>query len=135
MLNFVFDNKTRIVFGKGTELEVGEYTKQYGKKVLLHYGGGSIKKFGLYDKVVESLNIESPKTKLFQDLLTTLGITGKTLIVSKDFSENEVLAARNIPTIAFSQVSHVSVYDILNCKTLLLTKGAVDVLEEVLGND
>jgi len=86
-------------------------------------------------KVVESLNIEAPKTKLFQDLLTTLGITGKTLIVSKDFSENEVLAARNIPTIAFSQVSHVSVYDILNCKTLLLTKDAVDVLEEVLGND
>jgi large subunit ribosomal protein L4 len=86
-------------------------------------------------RVVESLNIEAPKTKLFRDLLATLGIAGKTLIVSKDFSENEVLAARNIPTIAFSQVSHVSVYDILNCKTLLLTKDAVDVLEEVLGND
>jgi alcohol dehydrogenase YqhD (iron-dependent ADH family) len=55
MLNFVFDNKTRIVFGKGTENEVGAYTKQFGKKVLLHYGGGSIKRFGLYDKVVKSL--------------------------------------------------------------------------------
>jgi alcohol dehydrogenase YqhD (iron-dependent ADH family) len=55
MLNFIFDNKTRIIFGKGTEMEVGKYTKQFGKKVLLHYGGGSIKKFGLYDKVIQSL--------------------------------------------------------------------------------
>lgn len=55
MLNFVFDNKTEIIFGKETELRVGELTKKYGKKVLLHYGGGSIKRFGLYDKVVSSL--------------------------------------------------------------------------------
>ena len=55
MLNFIFDNKTRIIFGKGTEMEVGKYTKQFGKKDLLHYGGGSIKKFGLYDKVIQSL--------------------------------------------------------------------------------
>ncbi len=55
MLNFVYDNKTKIVFGKGTENEVGNYTKMYGKKVLLHYGRNSIKKYGLYDKVVASL--------------------------------------------------------------------------------
>ena len=55
MLNFEFDNKTKIVFGKGTENEVGKYTKMYGKKVLLHYGRNSIKKYGLYDKVIESL--------------------------------------------------------------------------------
>jgi len=53
--NFIFDNKTRIIFGKGTELEVGKHTKVYGKKVLLHYGSGSVKKYGLYDKVVKSL--------------------------------------------------------------------------------
>lgn len=86
-------------------------------------------------KVVESLAIESPKTKLFQELLTKLGIEGKTLIVGKNFNENEVLAARNIPTVAFSEVSHVSVYDILNCKNLVMTKDAIEALEEVLGND
>ncbi|MBN2300216.1 MAG: 50S ribosomal protein L4 [Acholeplasmataceae bacterium] len=86
-------------------------------------------------KVVDTLNIDAPKTKLFKDLLTSLGIEGKTLVVANSFSENEVLAARNIPTIAFSQVSHVSVYDILNCKNLVLTKDAVAALEEVLGND
>lgn len=59
MLNFEYDNKTKIVFGKDTENQVGELTKQYGKKVLLHYGGGSIKKYGLYDKIVESLQKEN----------------------------------------------------------------------------
>ena len=55
MQNFTFQNTTKIVFGKGTEEEVGEYTAQHGSKVLLHYGGGSIKKYGTYDKVVKSL--------------------------------------------------------------------------------
>lgn len=86
-------------------------------------------------KVVDSLNIEAPKTKLFTEMLNSLGIEGKTLVVSQSFTENEILAARNIPTIAFSQVNHVSVYDILNCKNLLMTKDAVEALEEVLGND
>ncbi|MBN2267994.1 MAG: 50S ribosomal protein L4 [Acholeplasmataceae bacterium] len=86
-------------------------------------------------KVVESLAIEAPKTKLFQELLIKLGVEGKTLIVARDFGDNEVLAARNIPSVAFSQVSHVSVYDILNCKNLIMTKDAIEALEEVLGND
>lgn len=55
MLDFRFDNKTEIIFGKDTEGKVGVETKKYGKKVLLHYGGGSIKRIGLYDKVIESL--------------------------------------------------------------------------------
>ena len=56
MLNFDYDNKTKIIFGKETVNKVGELTKLHGKKVLLHYGSGSIKKFGLYNKVVKSLN-------------------------------------------------------------------------------
>ncbi len=59
MLNFVYDNKTKIVFGKETENEVGRYTKLHGKKVLLHYGRNSIKKYGLYDKVIASLQAEN----------------------------------------------------------------------------
>lgn len=55
MQNFTFQNTTKIVFGKGTEEEVGEYTAKHGSKVLLHYGGGSIKKYGTYGKVLESL--------------------------------------------------------------------------------
>jgi alcohol dehydrogenase YqhD (iron-dependent ADH family) len=54
--NFVFQNRTRIIFGRGTENKVGSETRKYSSRVLLHYGGGSIKKTGLYDKVVRSLN-------------------------------------------------------------------------------
>lgn len=86
-------------------------------------------------KVVESIKLDAPKTKLFRDFLSTLGVEGKVLVIAQEFGENEVLAARNIPTVAFAQVGHVSVYDILNCKTVIITKGAVQSLEEVLGND
>ncbi|MCL2057698.1 MAG: iron-containing alcohol dehydrogenase [Oscillospiraceae bacterium] len=56
MENFAFDIPTRTVFGKGAQNEVGKLIKSYGgSKVLLHYGGGSIKKSGLYDDVVASL--------------------------------------------------------------------------------
>lgn len=62
MENFTFFSPTYFVFGKGTENETGKYVKRFnGNKVLLHYGGGSIKKSGLYDRVMESLkqaNIE-----------------------------------------------------------------------------
>jgi len=56
MENFIFQNGTKIIFGKGTEEQTGSETALYGKKVLFHYGGGSIKKTGLYDKIVKSLN-------------------------------------------------------------------------------
>ncbi|MCL1812164.1 MAG: iron-containing alcohol dehydrogenase [Treponema sp.] len=56
MVNFDFKNPTRIVFGKGTIPQAGSLVKEHGgSKVLLHYGGGSIKKSGVYDTVVKSL--------------------------------------------------------------------------------
>ena len=55
MNNFSFQNATKIIFGKGTEENVGEETKLHSDKVLLHYGGGSIKQSGLYDRVTASL--------------------------------------------------------------------------------
>jgi alcohol dehydrogenase YqhD (iron-dependent ADH family) len=55
MQNFTYQNATKIIFGKGTEDTVGAEVKKCGKKVLLHYGSGSIKKSGLYDKVIKSL--------------------------------------------------------------------------------
>jgi len=55
MENFTFRNVTRIIFGKGTENRVGAETAKYGSKILLHYGGESIKKYGLYGQVLKSL--------------------------------------------------------------------------------
>ncbi|MCE5329327.1 iron-containing alcohol dehydrogenase [bacterium] len=59
MDNFTFQSPTRIIFGKKTELEVGKETKKFSNKILLHYGGSSIKKYGLYDKVIKSLKDEN----------------------------------------------------------------------------
>lgn len=55
MENFMFQNPTKIIFGKGMHVSVGEETKKYGSKVLLHYGSGSIKKTGVYDEIIASL--------------------------------------------------------------------------------
>lgn len=55
MNNFIFQSATKIIFGKETENQVGAEVKEYSSKILLHYGGGSIKKSGLYDRVVKSL--------------------------------------------------------------------------------
>ncbi|MGH4118609.1 iron-containing alcohol dehydrogenase [Clostridium sp.] len=55
MDNFTFQNPTKIIFGKDAENKVGMEIKKYSNKVLLHYGGGSIKTTGLYDRVVASL--------------------------------------------------------------------------------
>ena len=56
MENFTFFIPTYFIFGKGTENETGKYVKRFnGNKVLLHYGGGSIKKSGLYDRVMNCL--------------------------------------------------------------------------------
>lgn len=59
MKNFTFQNGTKLIFGKDTEQVVGQESSQYGKRLLLHYGGGSIKTSGLYEKVVHSLKEQS----------------------------------------------------------------------------
>lgn len=56
MNNFEFQCETKIIFGRGTENTVGSHVANYGKNILLVYGGGSIKRIGLYDKVIKSLS-------------------------------------------------------------------------------
>lgn len=55
MRNFEFLSSTKIIFGKNVEDQAGQLCAAYGSKILLHYGGGSIKRTGLYDKIVDSL--------------------------------------------------------------------------------
>ncbi|WP_053367560.1 iron-containing alcohol dehydrogenase [Bacillus sp. FJAT-27245] len=56
MDNFTFYNPVRLIFGKGQLAELKNEVPKYGKKVLLVYGGGSIKRNGLYDQVIMLLN-------------------------------------------------------------------------------
>ena len=56
MNNFIYDIPTKVYFGKDMLKDnLGKELKKYGKRVLLTYGGGSIKKTGLYDKVVSEI--------------------------------------------------------------------------------
>lgn len=57
MMNFQYYTPTKVVFGKGTLDQVGEQVKAFGgKKVLIHYGGGSVKRTGVLDRVKASLD-------------------------------------------------------------------------------
>ena len=55
MQEFVFHNPVKIIFGEGKIAELGPEAKAYGKKALLVYGMGSVKKNGVYDQVVAAL--------------------------------------------------------------------------------
>ena len=56
MDNFVFYSPTYFVFGKKTEGQTGELVRKYGgTRALIHYGGGSVKRSGLLDRVKASL--------------------------------------------------------------------------------
>ena len=55
MRNFTYHNPTKILFGKDTTDHLAEEMKNRGKNVLFVYGGGSIKKNGLYDRVMQQL--------------------------------------------------------------------------------
>jgi alcohol dehydrogenase len=56
MRKFEFHNPTKLIFGQGTLEALNREVPKYGKNVLLMYGGGSIKRNGLYNKVVSQLN-------------------------------------------------------------------------------
>ncbi|MCR5420752.1 MAG: iron-containing alcohol dehydrogenase [Lachnospiraceae bacterium] len=59
MDNFEFYSPTCFVFGKDTENQTGKYIKRFnGSKVLIHYGGGSVVRSGLLDRVKKSLDLE-----------------------------------------------------------------------------
>jgi len=64
MNNFIYDIPTKVYFGENQLEHLGEELSKYGEKVLLTYGGGSIKKNGLYDKIVAE--IKNAGLKLFE---------------------------------------------------------------------
>ena len=82
--------------------------------------------------VVDEFTMDAPKTKAMTEILNLLKAGRKTLIVTGDGNVNVYKSARNIPGIRPVRVDYMSVYDILNCETLLITKDAVAKVEEVL---
>jgi large subunit ribosomal protein L4 len=65
-------------------------------------------------------------------LLAKLGAVGKTLVVDNEPEDLLVLSGRNMPGVTVLDASHVTVYDVLDCKTVLVSQEAVKKLEERL---
>ncbi|MRX72544.1 50S ribosomal protein L4 [Bacillus lacus] len=82
--------------------------------------------------VLESLALETPKTKEFANILKGLSIEEKTLIVTADANENVALSARNIPGVTVVDANGVNVLDVVSHNKLVFTKDAVQKVEEVL---
>ena len=87
--------------------------------------------------IVDKFDFEAPKTKLMIETLKKIGAEGKTLFVInglEDFTDNAILSAFNIPTVGLIYADQINVYDVMNCNTLVVTKDAIQSIEEVLLN-
>ena len=70
MENFVYENKTKVFFGKGVVKErLKDALQPYGETVLLTYGGGSIKRNGIYEEVTEALRISGKNVVEFGGIM------------------------------------------------------------------
>ncbi|WP_210471055.1 50S ribosomal protein L4 [Sporosarcina sp. 6E9] len=83
--------------------------------------------------VLDQLAFDAPKTKEFVQVLKDLSINKKALIVTADLDETVALSARNIPGISVVTASSINVLDIVAHEKFVVTKAAVEKIEEVLG--
>lgn len=71
MNNFIFENSTKVYFGKGSVKEfLAGSIKEYGNNVMLAYGGGSIKKNGVYDEINSILKAEGKNVIEFSGIMS-----------------------------------------------------------------
>ncbi|MED0660322.1 MULTISPECIES: 50S ribosomal protein L4 [Bacillus] len=82
--------------------------------------------------VVDALNFDVPKTKEFTKVLKNLSVDTKALVVTDGSNENVVLSARNIPGVTVIDTNGINVLDVLGHDKLIMTKSAVEKVEEVL---
>lgn len=82
--------------------------------------------------VLEDLTLDTVKTKEMAAVLKGLSVEKKALIVTADANEAVSLSARNIPGVTVVQANGINVLDVVNHEKLLITKAAVEKVEEVL---
>lgn len=109
----------------GYDIKVNKKVKEVAKKSALSYkakNGNII--------VVEDFNTTSPKTKEFAAVLNSLSLKGtKSVFVISGADKNTMLSAQNIPTVCLTEARNLNIYDIMNCKKLVLSAGAVKAIE------
>ena len=120
-----------VVFGPTTERN---YTKKQNRKerrlALKSALTYKARENGIV--VVENIELSSNKTKDFIKLLEDLKVTGKTLIIVKELTDNLILASRNLSNVKVIESHEINTYDVLNYNNVVITEEAVKMLEEVL---
>ena len=69
---------------------------------------------------------------IYNCLINTLKLEGKTLVVVKELTDELILASRNLKDIKVIESHEINTYDVLNYKNIVITEEAVKMLEEVL---
>ena len=80
--------------------------------------------------VLDEFKLDEIKTKKFAEVMNNLKVS-KALVVLEGENKNVVLSGRNIPTVKVSATNEINTYDVLKYDTLVVTKAAVEKLEEV----
>ena len=80
--------------------------------------------------ILDELNVKTPKTKDMIKLLNDIKAPKKTLIVVDELTDNLILATRNIPKVQLLEASEINVLDIIGADGLVITKKAVEMIEE-----
>lgn len=83
--------------------------------------------------VLDKFELAEVKTKAFAEVLSNVKATGRTLVILAESNETLELSGRNISGVEVNTWDHVSVYDILKAHNVIVTAGAVEKIEEVLG--
>src|SRR3982751_1851634 len=75
--------------------------------------------------VVEDVNLETPKTKTFMNILNSLKVGEKKLMfVVPEYNDNVYVSSRNVPSVLTTLMSDVNTYDLVNSEVLVLTESA-----------
>ena len=83
--------------------------------------------------VVDALSAAEVKTKAAVALLKTLGVTGKAVLIDLAADENLARSLRNIPGVALLPSGRVTARDVANADRIVATRGAIERLQEALG--
>ncbi len=82
--------------------------------------------------LVDEISLETRKTKEMVNILNKLKAEGKVMVVLGSVSDLVMTASRNIPNVYIELSNHISVYDILNANQIIITKEALEKIEEAL---
>ena len=82
--------------------------------------------------VVEDINVDAPKTKLFAQKIKSMGFES-VLVVTDALDENTYLASRNLPNVLVLEVGEADPVSLIRFPNVLMTKGAIAKFEEILG--